>query len=283
MNHRELGQDVPGGCKKRALQKVGDTRRKLIMKSGSCLIARFCAFGLAVIAPVGIAVPYAAHGSLVRVNFRDGLTYQWVPPGSYYTGCLPGDTECYGLERHREKITLSQGFWIGRTEVTQAAYMRVMDAAPSRYKGEDRPVDSVGWNDATSYCSRIGMRLPTESEWEWAAYGGTPELPKEPLGAYAWYDQNSDDSTHPVTTKLPNGYGLSDMLGNVWEWVQDAGRGPGNHVLKGGSFYNIARDVRVSGRMSAPADLRHRDLGFRCASSALPGETSPAGRARHPR
>lgn len=247
----------------------------------SSLSTKVCIFGLTAILPVTISVLAATPQSSSKVNSQDGLTYQWIPPGSYYTGCLPDDTECYGLERHREKITISQGFWIGRTEVTQAAYMRVMGAAPSRYKGANFPVDSVGWNNATTYCSRVGMRLPTESEWEWAAYGGTAELPKEPLEAYAWYDPNSNDSTHPVATKLPNGYGLWDVLGNVWEWVQDAGRGPGDHVLKGGSFYNTARDVRVSGRMSAPADLRHRDLGFRCASSASPGETSLTGGARH--
>lgn len=243
---------------------------------------RFRGIGVPVIVAALAAALAGVPGGARKVNPLDGLTYQWIPPGSYYAGCLPADADCYGLERHRGKITIGQGFWIGRTEVTQAAYMRIMDATPSRYKGADLPVDSVGWNDATTYCSRIGMRLPTESEWEWAAYGGTAELPKGPLGAYAWYDPNSNDSTHPVATKLPNRYGLWDMLGNVWEWVQDVGRGPGEHVLKGGSFYNSARDVRVSGRMSAPPDLRHRDLGFRCASSSWPGERLPASGTLHP-
>lgn len=240
------------------------------MKSLSNSSGKLIVFGLAAVAPVWIAIASATPEISSKVNSRDGLTYQWIPPGSYYTGCLPDDTECYGLERRREKITIPKGFWIGRTEVTQAAYKRVMDADPSRYKGADLPVDSVGWTDAKTYCERVGMRLPTESEWEWAAYGGAEELPKKPLASIAWYDANSSDSTHPVATKAPNGYGLWDMLGNVWEWVEDAGRGSGDHVLKGGSFYNISRDVRVSGRMSAPADLRHRDLGFRCASSAWP-------------
>lgn len=216
-------------------------------------------------------------GDSSKVNPRDGLVYQWIPPGSYRTGCLPGDTECYGLERPRENVVMNGGFWIGQTEVTQAAYTRVVDADPSFYKGTNLPVDRVGWTDATNYCGRVGMRLPTESEWEYAAYGGAAELPKGPLTSLAWYDANSGDSTHPAGTKAPNGYGLRDMLGNVWEWVQDPGKEPGEHILKGGSFYNIARDVRVSGRLSAPADLRHRDIGFRCASSAWPEVGSAAG------
>ena len=102
----------------------------------------------------------------------------------------------------------------------------------------------------------------------------TAELPKEPLVSLAWYDPNSNDRTHPVATKLPNGYGVWDMLGNVWEWVQDAGKKPGEHILKGGSFYNTSRDVRVSGRLISQPHLRHRDIGFRCASSVWPEEGS---------
>ena len=176
---------------------------------------------------------------------------------------------------------IAQGFWIGQTEATQVAYMRVMNAQPSRYKGANRPVDSVGWDDASTYCRRIGMRLPSESEWEYAAYGGIAELPKDPLGSVAWYDANSNDRTHTVASKLPNEFGLWDMLGNVWEWVEDGGMKPGEHILKGGSFYNIARDVRVAGRLSAPTDLRHRDLGFRCASSSWPVEKSGTGATAH--
>jgi formylglycine-generating enzyme required for sulfatase activity len=242
----------------------------------------FRVVGLLVIAASLTAVRGAARGGASEVNSRDGMTYQWIPSGSYFTGCLPGDTECYGLERHREKIIVARGFWIGRTEVTQAAYTRVMNADSSYYKGADLPADRVGWTDATTYCNRIGMRLPTESEWEYAAYGGAAELPKEPLASLAWYDPNSNDSTHSVATKLPNASGLWDMLGNVWEWVQDAGKEPGEHILKGGSFYNTSRDVRVSGRLSAPRDLRHRDIGFRCASSVALEDGSASGSVPQP-
>ena len=211
----------------------------------------------------------AAVASHTKGNPGDRLVYVWIPPGSYFTGCVPGDQLCYGRERKRRKIAIAHGFWIGQTEVTQAAYSRVMGADPSLYHGSDLPVDSVSWPQAATYCRRVGMRLPTESEWEYAAYGGSAHLPRRPLASLAWYDPNSDNRTHPVATKLPNKYGLYDMLGNVWEWVQTAGFPAGEKILKGGSFYNSARDVRISNRLSAPPDLHHRDIGFRCAVSGL--------------
>ena len=268
----------------RPSKKLSEGRRLARKVNGSlfsCSNGTFRTMSLSIVVAALSAFVGAVPAGYSKVNFRDGLTYQWIPAGSYFTGCLPNDEECYGLERHRERILVAPGFWLGRTEVTQAAYKRVMNADPSHYKGADLPADQIGWADARTYCSRVGMRLPTESEWEYAAYGGAAELPKESLVSLAWYDPNSNDSTHPVGTKLANGYGLSDMLGNVWEWVQDAGKEPGEHILKGGSFYNSARDVRVSGRLSAPPDLRHRDIGFRCASSAWPEEKSSEGSATH--
>lgn len=226
---------------------------------------------LAILLATAAAVISSPHPVASRLNPRDGLRYQWVPPGSYVTGCLRDDRQCYGLERHHAAIVVS-GFWIGQTEVTQTAWRRVMHSNPSFYKGPDLPADRIGWPDATDFCDRVGMRLPTESEWEYAAYGGRTALPQSPLGAIAWYDGNSQDSTHPVATRRPNGFGLYDMLGNVWEWVQDAGFEPKEHLLKGGSFYNIGRDLRVANRLSAPPDLRHRNIGFRCVTSAWPGQ-----------
>jgi formylglycine-generating enzyme required for sulfatase activity len=225
---------------------------------------------LAIILAMLAAIQSPVSTNPTKVNSKDGLAYVGIRPGSYFTGCLPGDTECIGLERQRRKVQISTGFWIGRTEVTQLAYQRVTKTDPSFYRGADLPVDRVSWFDATKYCSLTGMRLPTESEWEYAAYGGMTQLPQEPLASVAWYDPNSSDRTHPVSEKLPNGHGLYDMLGNVWEWVADPGIGPGERLLKGGSFYNIARDVRVSNRLSAPPDLAYRDPGFRCAATSWP-------------
>lgn len=204
----------------------------------------------------------------LRINPKDGLTYLWIPPGAYRTGCLAGDSDCFGWERKKAEVKIAEGFWIGQTEVTQSAFQRVMHSNPSLYMGADLPVERVSWPDAESYCSRIGMRLPTESEWEYAAYGGTAQLPSEPLSALAWYSPNSDDKTHPVAQKLPNGYGLYDTLGNVMEWVSDINTAPeGPRLLKGGSFFNAARALRVSNRLGAPIDLRHRDVGFRCVAN----------------
>ncbi|HEY2040677.1 MAG TPA: formylglycine-generating enzyme family protein, partial [Edaphobacter sp.] len=180
-----------------------------------------------------------------KTNPLDKLVYVWVPGGSYYTGCTPEDQECMGRERHRQLVVINLGFWIGKTEVTQAAFKRVMGTNPSRYPGAQHPVEQVDWQSARTYCSRVEMRLPTESEWEFAAGGGVDAPRYGPIEAIAWYDPNSGDSTHDVGGKQPNAYGLYDMLGNVWEWVEDPSNvDPHRKIVKGGSFYNISRDIR---------------------------------------
>ncbi len=156
-----------------------------------------------------------------KTNPHDHLAYVWIPPGSYLTGCNLDDEECMGRERPREKTVIAKGFWIGRTEVTQSAFQRVMNANPSRYLGPDRPVEQVDWYAATAYCNKIAMRLPTESEWEYSALGKLQQPRYGSLDHIAWFDGNSNDMTHAVAQKQPNSYGLFDMLGNVWEWIQD--------------------------------------------------------------
>ena len=201
---------------------------------------------------------------------RDGLTYQWIPPRQLTFGLPAGDAECYRLERRREKIVVASGFWIGHTEVTQAGIhadheCRSLVATKARISGGAGRLDGrddLLQPDRHAAAHGIGVEI---CRLQWNC--GTPE---GAAGIPTWYDPNSRDSTHPVATKLPNGYGLWDMLGNVWEWVPGHGKQPGEHRLKGGSFYNTSRDVRVSGRLSAPPDLRHRDIGFRCASSVWP-------------
>jgi hypothetical protein len=158
------------------------------------------------------AFPPGSAAAETRVNPIDGLTYVWIPGDTYQIGCSPGDRDCSDAESPRHPVSLS-GFWIGRTEVTQEAYERVMKMNPSYYKGAQLPVDSVTRNDALRYCQSVGMRLPTEAEWEYAARGKSVYSRYGNLEEIAWYKDNSGDVTHDVAQKKQNRWGLFDMLG----------------------------------------------------------------------
>jgi formylglycine-generating enzyme required for sulfatase activity len=204
---------------------------------------------------------------MTRVNERDGLSYVWIPPGTYSMGCSQGDGDCFAWEPDAHQVRIDNGFWIGETEVTQQVYQRVTGKNSSRYKGPNCPVEQLTWNDAPTYCEALGMRLPGEAEWEYAARGGVAASRYDSLGSIAWYDGNGQDQTHPVATKKPNPFGPFDTLGSVWEWVQDSYQSSGKNmrILRGGSFYNLARDVRVSNRLWALPETDHRTMGVRCA------------------
>lgn len=201
----------------------------------------------------------------VRQNARDGLMYVWIPQGKFMMGCSPGDAECGDDEKPAREVTISRGFWMGQTEVTQTAYQQVMGANPSYFKGAQRPVEFVSWEEAGAYCGKVGLRLPTEAEWEYAARAGNPNTRYGELGTVAWYDDNTGRQTHDVKQKQANHWGLYDMLGNVWEWTADLYGNSPDRVARGGSCGDSSRSVRASGRLRVVPSKRSGRTGFRCA------------------
>ena len=168
-----------------------------------------------------------------------------------------------------------------RTEVTQLQWMAVMGKNPSSFRGPDRPVENVSWNDCQEFIKRASQmdgrkyRLPTEAEWEFACRAGsTTDWGKRrngecgPLETLGWYGGNSGRETHPVAQKEPNAWGLFDMHGNVWEWCEDQWK-PGNslRVNRGGGWFDGASYCSASYRDSDNPDCRNRYLGFRLAAS----------------
>ncbi len=172
-----------------------------------------------------------------------------------------------------------RNYEMGKHEVTQAQWQAVMGNNPSAFEGANQPVEKVSWNDIQKYLTKLNQktgkqyRLPTEAEWEYACYGGsqTEYCGSGNFDAVAWYKGNSDGRTHPVGQKQANGYGLHDMSGNVWEWMEN--KYDDDHdwrVLRGGSWYDNSQDVRAASRLRSDAGGRgfiqwDTNFGFRLA------------------
>jgi formylglycine-generating enzyme required for sulfatase activity len=215
-----------------------------------------------------------------KINPKDGLRYRWIPAGNFVQGCSPKDDECYEDEYPDRKITLTRGFWLGETEVTQAAYEKITGDNPSVFEGPTLPVEMITWNEADDYCIAIGGRLPTEAEWEYAARAGTTGPRYGNLDEIAWYWKNSQFSTHPVGQKKPNAFGLYDMLGNVVEWTYSwytvqlsqeniNPTGPSLaefKALHGGGWWDNPELVRASYRSRIEPGDTDYNIGFRCVS-----------------
>jgi len=223
-----------------------------------------------------------------------GMEFVWVSGGCFEMGCGSWAGNCDKNEKPVHKVCVC-GFLMGVFEVTQGQWRKVMGGNPSRFKkGDDYPVEEVFWNDAQKFIRKLSalnnnkykFRLPTEAEWEYACRsGGEPEIYSggSRIDRVAWYDGNSGRRTHRVGTKSPNGLGLYDMSGNVWEWCYDwFGDYPSGHVTdpkgppaglyrvrRGGSWCNDATNCRSANRSAnrsyGPAGNRSDILGFRLA------------------
>jgi len=250
----------------------------------------------AVVTDPALRAAIAATGLAWRV--RDTATQiemLLVPPGTFQMGCIMGSNAygCYSFEQPVHQVTLTNAFYLGRYEVTQAQWLTRMGWNPSWFQGytdsASRPVEQVSWNTIQTFCTATGMRLPTEAEWEYACRAGTQtpfyngSTDDNTLGALAWYGSccggNSGGQTRPVGGKAANAFGFHDMLGNVWEWVNDrygsysanAQTNPAgpvsatSRVVRGGSWLNGSGNVRSSLRYYDSPGNSTDDVGFRVA------------------
>lgn len=233
--------------------------------------------------------PPESHASLC-LDLGGGveLDLVWIEPGTFVMGSPEEERLRGGDEGPQHRVVISRGFWMGRYEVTQRQYKRLMNAAPSSFKtsGLDAPVERVSWIDAKSFCARLQhvlpgrlqdrkARLPTEAEWEYACRAGTVGPYAGDLDQMGWYRNNADRKTHRVGQKQKNAWGLYDMHGSVWEWCEDAkrdytastqtnpvGMGP-LRALRGGCWYGWGWTCRSATRSSDhPASL-FSGMGFR--------------------
>ena len=227
----------------------------------------------------------------ITLNVRGvEFTMVRVEGGTFTMGCTSeqGD-DCYDWEKPAHSVTLSS-YYMGETEVTQALWEAVMGNNPSRWKGDNLPVEQVSWKDVQEFIEKLNrltrrtfrFRLPTEAEWEYAARGGSKSRGYKYSGsnsidAVAWYTDNSGNKTHAVKGKQANELGLYDMSGNVWEWCSDwygdyssgSQRDPGGpatgsyRVLRGGGWNLNATCCRVSFRHYLEPDHSTNFRGFR--------------------
>ena len=221
------------------------------------------------------------------------MTFCWCPPGKFLTGSPWNEIGRLKSEA-QVHVTLTKGFWMAKTQLTQKQWVAIMGENPSRFKGDNLPVEKVSWNDAQEFLEKLNekigntdggkMVLPTEAQWEYACRAGE-------LGPYsggtidevAWYWGNSERKTHPVGMKKSNAWGLYDMHGNVWEWCADwwCGNLPGgidpsgpasgtSRVFRGGSYFYFAFGCRAASREGIFPAYRNYNIGFRMARSSVP-------------
>ena len=257
--------------------------------------------------------PPVAPAPARQMTNRLGMEFVLIPEGSFEMGSNSGEAD----EKPVHQVRISQPFYMGKYEVTIGEYLKycretnrnwpewlevgstyhIRSGGNAFYKPfvsdseqDRRPIVGVSWNDAVAYCEWLSRktgetyRLPSEAEWEYACRAGTTGEYAGNLDEVGWYSGNSDGKTHPVGQKSPNGWGLYDMHGNVWEWCQDwyeegyYGKSPGSdptgpsrgthRVIRGGSWNSPAPNCRSANRYRNTPDNRYYGLGFRLVRTA---------------
>jgi formylglycine-generating enzyme required for sulfatase activity len=238
-------------------------------------------------APMTAAAP--ANKGDVLVNEASGIEFVYVPGNCFKMGSPVGEKGRFAWEGPVHEVCVN-GFWMGKYEVTQAQWEKIMGDNPAGFKqGGQYPVENISWEDAKEFLTRLNKRsrrvyrLPTEAEWEYAcraADGSGKYCGGDNPDVLAWHEENSGKKTHPVGGKQANSFGLYDMSGNVWEWCSDkfdkdyyaAGgvrnnpRGPsggGERVERGGSAASRVHNCRAAFRFRNRPDYRENIIGFR--------------------
>jgi formylglycine-generating enzyme required for sulfatase activity len=227
-----------------------------------------------------------------------------IPGGTFWMGSPENEAERYNSESPQHQVTVPS-FFIGKYPLTQAQYQAIMGGNTSYFKGNNRPVEQVSWNDAVNFCQKLSQRagknyrLPSEAEWEYACRAGTKtpfsfgdnittdlvnyngNYPYKSATKGKYREQTTDVGTFP-----PNAFGLYDMHGNVWEWCQDdwhenyinaptdssdwnSWSGSNEKIVRGGSWYNYPSNCRSANRLWNSRVDRYYYLGFRLAVSLL--------------
>ena len=216
------------------------------------------------------------------------MTFCWCPPGEFLMGS-PETEEGRKPDEAQILVRLRKGFWMAKTQVTQRQWVSIMGENPSKFIGDDFPVETVNWNDAQEFVAKLNMQttdfgrvhavLPTEAQWEYACRAGTIcPFSGEAIDELAWYWDNSEKQLHHVGTKSQNAWGLHDMHGNLDEWCSDWYKenliggvdpvGPEfgtEKVFRGGSWLNSVGVCRSASRQKIDPAIRHFLIGFRVA------------------
>ncbi len=250
--------------------------------------------------PTGVSAGEVCELTSLKIKFC------WCPAGTFQMGSNANDPT-HLLNESPFEATLTRGFWMQQTEITQRQYEALMGTNPSYFKGESLPAESVNWTEANEFCNRLSnlptekvagnlYRLPTEAEWEYACRAGSTSSfcfgdDDTQLEKYAWFHKNSAQTTHPTASKLPNAWGLHDMHGNVMEWCSDFfGDYPTGSVkdptglnsgllrsIRGGGWFFVPLYSRSSHRDAYAPSVRYVGLGFRMVIQAAAVSEAPAG------